>query len=133
MGSNATRTGRSFHAHPSSLSHVRDWVRRQSVDVGLSPRTTEELVLAVNEAAANAVLHSGSRDVTVNWRPLDEQIEVEIRDEGVFRRRVRVSEVDGPGGYGIPLMMSLADEVLITEGTARRPGTSVRLVKRLAH
>jgi hypothetical protein len=38
---------------------------------------------------------------------------------------------DGLGGNGIPLMTALMDEVSVRRGTARRPGTDVRLVKRL--
>jgi anti-sigma regulatory factor (Ser/Thr protein kinase) len=55
---------------------------------------------------------------------------VEVRDQGSFKRRVRMTQVEGPGGYGIPLMMALTDQVVIREGSPERPGTSVRLVKR---
>jgi hypothetical protein len=40
-----------------------------------------------------------------------------------------MSEVEGQGGHGIPLMMALVDEVTIHEGTSREPGTLVRLTK----
>jgi anti-sigma regulatory factor (Ser/Thr protein kinase) len=126
-----TAVSRTFPAHPSALSEIRTWVRTQAGRCSLPSETMEELALAANEAAANALLHSGTRRIEVRWRAGDGLINVEVVDEGVFRRRVRLSEVEGPGGYGIPLMMSLADEVEIREGTEREPGTVVRLVKKL--
>jgi anti-sigma regulatory factor (Ser/Thr protein kinase) len=126
-----TPVNRTFPAHPSALSEIRTWVRAQAGRCSLPSETTEELALAANEAAANALLHSGTRRIEVRWRAGDELVNVEVVDQGVFRRRVRLPEVEGPGGYGIPLMMSLADEVEIREGTERQPGTLVRLVKKL--
>lgn len=124
---------RSFPAHPSALSEIRSWVRASAAEASLSAETTEELGLAVNEAATNALLHSGTRRIDLRWAADDSTVQVEVLDDGIFRRRVRIPEIDGPGGYGIPLMMSLVDEVEIKEGTARRPGTAVRLVKKLRH
>ncbi|MGH2725238.1 MAG: ATP-binding protein [Actinomycetota bacterium] len=126
-----TAVSRSFPAHPSALSEIRNWLRTRAGESSLSSETTEELALAANEAAANALLHSGSRTIEVRWRVGLEAVKVEVVDEGTFRRRVRLSEVEGPGGYGIPLMMSLVDEVDIREGNDSQPGTSVRLVKKL--
>ena len=65
----------------------------------------------------------------MGWWSDGERIEVEIRDEGIFRRRVPMPEFDGGGGHGIPLMMALMDEVVVREGTETDPGTLVRLVK----
>jgi len=56
-------------------------------------------------------------------------VEIEIRDEGVFNRRIPMPEFEGTQGHGIPLMIALMDEVLIQEGTKRRGGTLVRLRK----
>jgi anti-sigma regulatory factor (Ser/Thr protein kinase) len=120
---------RSFPAHPSSLSKIRALLREQ-VQQHLPARAAEDLILAVSEACANAVLHSGSDRVEVVWRADDQTVEVEVRDRGSFKRRVRMTQVEGPGGYGIPLMMALTDQVVIREGTAEQPGTTVRLVKR---
>lgn len=121
---------RVFPTHPSVLAEIRRWVRERAVDAGLSEKSAEELTLAVNEAAANALVHSRSPDIAVAWTSSDTAVRVEVRDRGVFKRRVRLAQIEGPGGYGIPLMMSLMDEVDIVEGTARHPGTAVRLVKR---
>jgi anti-sigma regulatory factor (Ser/Thr protein kinase) len=129
-GNQVAQDTRTFRMHPSSLAEIRRWVRERAMEAALSPRTTEELALAVNEAAANALVHSGSRDITAAWQATEDLVQVEVRDRGIFRRRVRVPQIEGPGGYGIPLMMSLLDEVEISEGTARHPGTRVRLAKK---
>jgi serine/threonine-protein kinase RsbW len=126
---NGTST-RKFPATPGSLAEVRDFLRRQASAAGLSEAATDDLLLAVSEACANAVLHSGSQEFDVEWRDGPGAVEVAVRDRGTFRRRVRVTEVEGPGGFGIPLMTALADRVEISEGTASDPGTRVRITKR---
>jgi anti-sigma regulatory factor (Ser/Thr protein kinase) len=124
-------TVRTFPAEPSSLAEVRTFVRGLAAEAALAGRVIEDLVLAVSEACANAVLHSGSPDVEVGWRLLEDRVEIEVRDRGHFRRRVRIPSVDGPGGFGIPLMAALAEGLVIEEGTRGQPGTLVRLIKRL--
>jgi len=89
----------------------------------------EDLTLAVSEACANSIIHTTSPDVRVTWTPIGECVEVQIRDRGVFKRRVFMPEIDGRASHGIPLMMALVDELTIREGTSARPGTLVRLVK----
>jgi serine/threonine-protein kinase RsbW len=120
---------RSFPAHASRLSEIRSFVRKQARQAGLSREASDDLALAVSEACANAILHAGGAMFTLNWQAEGERIEVEIRDEGIFRRRVPMPEIDGQGGHGIPLMMALMDEVVVHEGTEETPGTLVRLVK----
>jgi anti-sigma regulatory factor (Ser/Thr protein kinase) len=120
---------RSFRAHPSSLYQVRQFVREQSEIADLPGETTDDLLLAVSEACVNAVLHSASRTVRVAWRHSGGCAEVIVHDEGVFNRRIPMPEIDGPSGRGILLMMAVMDEVTIHEGTARTPGTQVRLRK----
>jgi serine/threonine-protein kinase RsbW len=123
------RSSRTFPARKESLAQIRSFIRSLAEGSGLSDRTTEDLILAVSEACANAVLHSGSRSLEVEWRLGAERIQVEIRDQGIFRSRVRMPSFEGPGGFGIPLMAALTEELDIEEGTRRRPGTRVRLVK----
>lgn len=128
--SERARFDRTFPAVPESLFDIRDHVRGLAERAGLSERAMEDLVLAVSEASANAVIHSGSSTVRIRWVPRDDGVQVEVADDGVFRNRVRVPSVEGAGGFGIPLMAALSDELSIVEGTGRRPGTTVRLVKR---
>lgn len=121
---------RVFPAHPSALFQIRQFIREQATGESFDEVSINELVLAVSEACANSVLHTGSPDVKVSWRSLEDCVEVLVHDDGIFERRVRMPELEGGHGHGIPLMMALVDEVTIREGTSRRPGTQVRLVKR---
>lgn len=121
---------RSFRSHPSALYEIRQFVRKHAAEAGLSDHMTDDLVTAVSEAGANSMLHTSSRDIVLTWRDDGECVEVSVRDQGVFRRRVPLPELDaGVGGHGIALMMALVDELTIREGNERRPGTLVRLVK----
>jgi anti-sigma regulatory factor (Ser/Thr protein kinase) len=119
----------SFRAHPSALYEIRQFVRQLAEEAELPAQATNDLVVAVSEACANSMLHTSSREIKVSWTVQGECVELKIRDEGVFRRRVPMPEVDGRGGHGIPLMMALVDEITIREGTEGKPGTLVRLVK----
>lgn len=89
----------------------------------------EDLTLAVSEACANSIIHTTSRDVRVAWTASGDCVEVQVRDNGIFKRRVRMPEIDGRASHGIALMMALVDEFSIREGTQAHPGTTVRLVK----
>jgi anti-sigma regulatory factor (Ser/Thr protein kinase) len=120
---------RSFRAHPSALATIRTFIRAMADTTSLSERTTGDLVLAVSEGCANSILHTTTPDVTVSWTLRGSCVEITISDRGVFQRRVRLAQVDGGGGHGIPLMMALVDQMEIREGTPRHPGTILRLVK----
>lgn len=126
-----SRSGRTFRAQPEALAEARAYVRGLAEEANLPERATEDLVLAASEACANAVLHSGSPTFELEWVLHEDRVEVTIRDGGRFRSRVRLANVEGPGGFGIPLMAALTEELLISEGTPRSPGTRIRLVKRL--
>jgi anti-sigma regulatory factor (Ser/Thr protein kinase) len=121
---------RSFRAHPSALYEIRRFIRDLADQARLPPQTVSDLLIAVSEACANSMLHTSSRTIRVSWTLHDDRAEVVVGDEGVFRRRVRMPEVEGAGGHGIPLMTALVDEITIREGTEQEPGTQVRLVKR---
>jgi anti-sigma regulatory factor (Ser/Thr protein kinase) len=119
---------RSFRAHPSALHEIRAYVRQQAAGRRFPPGALDDLVLAVSEACANAILHTNSPLVEVGVLFSGNDAEAQIRDGGVFRRRIPLPELES-AGRGIPLMMALMDEVTIREGTPASPGTLVRLVK----
>jgi anti-sigma regulatory factor (Ser/Thr protein kinase) len=124
-----TKLMKSFRPHPSSLYEVRKFIRDQAAGIELPIHLASDLVLAVSEASANAMLHTSTREIRITWRRIDGCVEVEVRDEGIFQEHVPMPEIDGRGGHGIPLMMALVDEVRIRKGTRGRPGSVVRLVK----
>lgn len=128
---NGTGTAsRTFPATPEALPEARGFLRDRARDADLTDALTDDLILAVSEACANAVLHSGSPEFDVEWREDRDVVEVLVRDHGAFKRRVRVASLEGPGGFGIPLMTALTDQLEIREGTSSEPGTRVRLIKR---
>ena len=129
-----TRDGtrsRVFPAVPQSLAAVRVFLRERCAEAALSGRATDDVILAASEASSNAVLHSGGRSFQLSWRRRGDRIEIRVRDQGRFHRAV-ATDPDRHGGNGIPLMTALMDEVTVRRGTARRPGTDVRLVKDLS-
>ncbi|MCA1833165.1 MAG: ATP-binding protein [Actinomycetota bacterium] len=122
---------KSFRAHPSALSQVREFIREQSDADRLPETVCDDLLLAVSEACVNAVIHTGSARIELSWRSQDHAIEILVRDEGVFERKIPIPELDGTAGRGIPIMLAVVDEVTIQEGTPAKPGTVVRFVKHL--
>ena len=120
---------KAFRAHPSALYEIRQFVRERAAAAALPEEMTNDLLLAVSEAAANSIIHTTTPEIRLSWLARGRCIQVEVRDRGVFKKRVRMPEVEGQGGHGIPLMMALVDEVTIQEGTNREPGTLVRLTK----
>jgi anti-sigma regulatory factor (Ser/Thr protein kinase) len=115
-------------AHPSSVRLVRHFVRDQIAASSFS-EAEADILLAVSEAANNAVLHSGTDEVIVTWRIDGRCAEILIRDRGRFRHRIPMPAMDEQGGRGIPLMMAVMDEVDISPGSDEQPGTSIRLRK----
>lgn len=108
------------------LPDIRRFLNEQASRAGMDRGATEDLLVVAIEACTNAIQHSGTDTVEVTWTATADAVEVDVRDRGVFRRRVRLPELEGPGGYGIPLMTALSDELEIREGTPSAPGTHVR-------
>jgi anti-sigma regulatory factor (Ser/Thr protein kinase) len=126
-----TARSRVFPAVPESLHDVRGFLRNRCGEAGISGTFADDILLAVSEACSNAVLHSRGRVFQVIWRYRVDRAEAWVRDQGRFNLGGPSSRVEGLGGNGIPLMTALMDEVSVRRGTARRPGTEVRLIKRL--
>ena len=122
---------RSFRAHPSSLHEIRAFVRVEAGRESFSQLAVDDVVLAVSEACANAIVHTNSASIDIACRFSARAAEIQVRDEGVFRRRLSLAPTPEGRRRGIPLMMSLMDEVSITEGTPGHPGTLIRLAKYL--
>jgi anti-sigma regulatory factor (Ser/Thr protein kinase) len=119
---------RSFRAHPSALHEVRDFVRDLVQGQRFPPAIVDDMVLAVSEAAANVIVHTNSPMIELAATATAAQIEIQVRDTGIFRRRLPMPELNGHG-RGVPLMMAVTDEMDIKLGTPIRPGTVVKLVK----
>jgi anti-sigma regulatory factor (Ser/Thr protein kinase) len=117
-------------AAPASLAvmraHLREWLRTAAVN----PAAAAELLLAVGEAASNAVEHA-TRDVRhdveleVSARATETGLTVTIKDNGRWR-----APPNRPGtrGHGSKLMTALVDTVTITPTP---DGTTVEMRKEL--
>jgi anti-sigma regulatory factor (Ser/Thr protein kinase) len=119
---------RSFRAHPSALRDIREFVRQLAEIEHVRIDAADDLLLAVTEACANAIVHTNTDSVEVTCRFSPHAVEIQVHDNGVFRRQVPLPEMGG-SGRGIPLMIAVMDEVTIREGNPGQPGTLVRLVK----
>jgi anti-sigma regulatory factor (Ser/Thr protein kinase) len=121
-------------AHPvtADLGSLRRFVATHAAAANLEEAQREGLVLAVNEAATNSLLHSGGRPGVVRtWREAGALI-CEICDGGRIadplagRRRPSVENHDGRGLW---LINQLCD---LVELRAEPDGTTLRLHMQLA-
>jgi serine phosphatase RsbU (regulator of sigma subunit)/anti-sigma regulatory factor (Ser/Thr protein kinase) len=117
-----------FAAEPESLAPIRSLLRRWLGYAGADELEIAEIITACGEAATNAIEHAGtgngSRFVVSASRD-GQDIEVEVRDNGTWRR-----EREDDQGRGLDLMHTLMDTVTIDPGAA---GTTVSLRRRLGH
>jgi anti-sigma regulatory factor (Ser/Thr protein kinase) len=93
-------------ANPISLPHIRAQTRRWLAPLALDQDTEQDLVLAVNEAASNAIEHAytapGPADlVTVNCWTEPHHLCLEVTDHGRWRLP---DATPGHRGHGILIM-----------------------------
>jgi anti-sigma regulatory factor (Ser/Thr protein kinase) len=108
----------------AELAEVRDQLRRWLVDHGIAAALVDDLVLAVGEAATNAMEHGVAlrpdARVTVRGRLAGPDLVIEVHDPGQW-----VATPSGADrGYGLKIMSSVVDDVEIETGDR---GTTVRL------
>ena len=110
----------------TELARVRDLVGQVGVRAGLSASRTGDLVLAVNEVAANAIIHAGG----VGWLTVEQTADgvmVEVRDRGTGLPHPVAMELPAPqlsGGRGLWLARTLCDQLTFS---ADPDGHCVRL------
>jgi serine/threonine-protein kinase RsbW len=115
-----------WSAHPRQLAPLRLELRRWLAPLEITGEAQEDMILAVNEAAANSVEHAypeGTEDDTVElifWTEPD-AVCIQIIDHGLWQTPPTESL---ERGRGIPIMRRLMDSVLIHHGP---DGTSVLL------
>jgi anti-sigma regulatory factor (Ser/Thr protein kinase) len=104
----------------ADLRLVRRLVTSMAVASGLPGSRAEELALAVNEIASNAVVH-GSPPATLRIWQGDGEFICEVSDAGEGIKDVLAGQLapppDGIGGRGIWLARMLSDAVEIRNGT----------------
>jgi anti-sigma regulatory factor (Ser/Thr protein kinase) len=105
---------RSWPADPEQLVLIRRELAGWLAPLALSETETADVVLAVDEAAANAVRHaygpeeSGVVELTLWTEP--GTLSIEVVDHGNWRPP---AERPTEGGRGIPLMSTMSEAVLI--------------------
>ena len=114
-------------AEPARLTVMRRAVRRWATTAGLGDDLSDDLLLAIGEAAANAVEHAYRDGASGDWcyevaRRGDGSIEVVVQDWGSWR-----PPPADPGyrGRGVEFVRHLSDEVTFDRGDT---GTTVRFV-----
>jgi anti-sigma regulatory factor (Ser/Thr protein kinase) len=97
-----------FEADPLALAPLRRDLRKWLADVDATG--ISDIVLAVDEAAANAIEHAGLASgaaITVEADVSDDVLHVVITDPGAWSQQA----ADGTRGRGFTIMRSVMDDV----------------------
>jgi anti-sigma regulatory factor (Ser/Thr protein kinase)/CheY-like chemotaxis protein len=116
-----------FPAVPGALPEIRAFVRGLAGESGLRGDDARDVLLAVAEAADNAVRRAGASVVGVTWEPRDHAVLLTIEDDGVFDLDAGASARP----LGLRLLFGIADEVQVRPGKPTWPGTVVRALVRV--
>jgi anti-sigma regulatory factor (Ser/Thr protein kinase) len=117
---------KSFPGRLDQLSRIRGFVKEVAREAHLDSETVFSLQLAVSEASANAIEHGLPRgDVELSAVFADERLTFTVSHPGRFRPRVGVDPARTCRGMGMPLMLALTDEVVVSHPPGK--GTTVSL------
>jgi serine/threonine-protein kinase RsbW len=104
-----------FNSVPQGRAQVRAWCH----ELGLGDETIADIQLAVTEAAANAVRHSGCDEFEIRGWTSGARLIVSVWDRGNGLR-----DPDPGAGLGISIIRALAESV---DFKATEPGTQVTM------
>lgn len=130
-----------LRSEPRLLRAVRGMVRAYIASYGFDADRQDEVVLAVDEACANALRHSYQGDpsgiVRLRFDAEADWVQIELSDDGVpcpqEKTRPRVQDTAPniedlvPGGLGIGLIHEVFDEVAFAPGADRGNRVTMRL------
>jgi serine/threonine-protein kinase RsbW len=106
-----------------NLSVIRNFIQSTADQVGIKPATTEDIMLAVDEACTNIIKHAYKSvpegEIQLKLRYTDHKLTIAIKD---FGKSFHPEEVPDPdlqkyyrqhrvGGLGMYLMKTLMDEI----------------------
>jgi anti-sigma regulatory factor (Ser/Thr protein kinase) len=107
-----------------NLGHVRDFIEANVESAGLSEDSAGELLLAIDEAVSNIIMHgfksAANGDIELEVKHQPEAILVHIRDNAPLfdptkgsnpHLEVSPLERDAPGGFGVYLLNHLVDKI----------------------
>lgn len=126
-----------FPSRPDVLVDIRRMIEQAAAHTLLDREAIDDLLTAVDEAAANAIRHGSPQSgpnaiVHIHCRYTRQLLEVQIRD---FGNGFSIPETpvmpapDATGGRGLPLMVALSDSVSIASTPG---GTTITLTKKHA-
>lgn len=117
-------------SYRSDLAKVRQFVREQAVQTGLSPNRIGDLVIAVSELAANTLRHTPGYGTLHIWSSPGEVV-CQVRDGGhiadSLAGSVRPSS-EAAHGHGLWVVRQLCDSIDISSDAG---GTTIRVCMRL--
>lgn len=123
----------SIKNNPGYLSRLRLIIGCHADCAGMNRKETYDAKIAVTEACTNAIRHGGSdcdKDrITIRVSSAGGAVEAEVTDlgEGFDPTEIVARQRTEPGGYGIPLMRKLTDEI---EFLRNGRSMTVRILKR---
>ena len=97
----------------SRLPEVRAWAWEAGSGASLSEARIFDLQVTVSEAAANAIEHAASAVELTAWL-LPDRLIVEVTNDGVFQPGLYKDKDGRRRGLGLPLIVSLADQVHVS-------------------
>ena len=112
-------------AETAELGQVRRFVEEVAVEAALDEEKMFDLKVAVSEACANAMEHSGCEAVFLEVRAKiqTDRLTFIVTDSGLFRPPCPPRQSVANRGLGLPLMVALMDEVHF----ARAPGGGTKV------
>jgi serine/threonine-protein kinase RsbW len=114
----------SFPDRLDQLPHIRDFVADQARNAGLDESRTFNLQVAVSEAAANAIEHGRpAGDIELSASRAEGRLTITVSHPGHFLPRLGEDPSRSHRGMGIPLMLALTDEVMVSQP----PGAGTRV------
>jgi serine/threonine-protein kinase RsbW len=123
-----------YPSQRASAAQMRRMLRAYLAQQEVEAAVAYQVVLAADEAFANAVTHAGGGVIRVLACVSEGEASVEVQDAGdgfalPTSDPQAVPDVQRPSGRGVFLIERLMDEVSVESG---RTGTTVRMVRRLA-
>lgn len=127
-------------AKSENLAAIRRFVAETTAALGIDPATVADIVLAVDEAASNVVVHGYQGQpgiIEIEVKRERDTLLICLRDEASLFDPTRVPAPDttmpleqrASGGLGIHLIRQIMDEA--THRTTSQGGNELILVKRL--
>ena len=113
--------GREFSVHSSSLKEIRSFAREVLAKDNIFKSTSDDVVLALAEAAQNIVKHAYSGEATSDNLKVDisfenNQLKIDLYDKGMpaIPTNIRPRNIEDikPGGLGTFFIGQIMDQVI---------------------